>query len=93
MWFVRWTELQPAISGGVLTIGDLQAMPSLLVGSADIFEAVEQPGLLRPQGPGNGKIEIGAHGTLTDGRTFLFTSREMGIDQTSVQRHTKIEFK
>ncbi|SRR5216683_5849629 len=41
VWFVRWTELQPAISGGVLTIGDLQAMHSLLVGSADIFEAVE----------------------------------------------------
>ncbi len=93
VWFVRWTELQAAIGGGLLTIGDLKALPSLIVGSADIFEAVEQPGLLRPQGLGNGKIEIGAHGMLSDGRSFIFTSREMGIDQVSKQRHTEIAFK
>jgi hypothetical protein len=93
VWFVRWSDLRAAIDGGVLTIADLQAMPSLLLGSADIFEAVEQPGSLRPQGFGNGKIEIGAHGTLSDGRNFSFTSREMGVNQVSLQRHTKIDFK
>jgi hypothetical protein len=93
VWFVLWADLQVAISDDVLTIGELQALPSLLVGSASFFEAIAQPGTLRPQGFGNGKIEIVALGTLGDGRSFIFTSREMGVDQVSIQRHTKIEFK
>jgi hypothetical protein len=92
VWFVMWSDLKWVISDDILTINELKSLPSLLVGTAEIFEAVEQPGLLRPQGFGNGKIEIGAHGTLADGRTFTFTSREMGVDQVSVQRHTKIGF-
>src|SRR4030095_9325339 len=93
VWFVSWAELRWAMADDILTIDELKLLPSLLMGTAEIFEAVEQPGLLRPQGFGNGKIEIGAHGTLADGRTFTFNSREMGINQVSVQRHTKIEFK
>jgi len=93
IWFVSWADLQLAMADDMLTINELKSLPSILMGTAEIFEAVEQPGLLRPQGFGNGKIEIGAHGTLADGRTFTFTSREMGVDQVSVQRHTTIEFK
>jgi hypothetical protein len=93
VWFVSWADLQWAMADDILTINEIKSLPSLLMGTAEIFEAVEQPGLLRPQGFGNGKIEIGAHGTLVDGRAFIFTSREMGVDQVSRQRHTKIEFK
>ena len=92
VWFVRWTELQAAIADDVLTIGELRSLPSLIVGTASFFEAVEQPGSFRPQGFGNGKIEVIALGMLSDGRRFIFTSREMGIDQVSVQRRTRITF-
>jgi hypothetical protein len=92
VWFVRWTDLQAAIADDVLTIAELRSLPSLIVGSASFFEAIGQPGTLRPQGFGNGKIEVVALGTLSDGRRFTFTSREMGVDQISVQRHTRISF-
>jgi hypothetical protein len=93
IWFVRWSELQASIADGEITIGDLAALPSLLIGSASFFEFVNQIGTLRPQGPGNGKIEIASSGTLNDGREFQFSVREMGIDQVSVLRHVRIEFR
>jgi hypothetical protein len=93
IWFVRWSELQGAIADDVLTIGELSTLPSLVVGSASFFEYVNQVGVLRPQGPGNGKIEIASAGTLDDGRSFQFSVREMGIDQISTLRHVRIEFR
>jgi hypothetical protein len=93
VWFVRWSELRTAIADGELTIGELSALPSLLVGSASFFEYVNQIGVLRPQGEGNGKIEIASSGTLDDGRDFQFSVREMGVDQTSTLRHVRIEFR
>jgi len=50
-------------------------------------------GYERPQGAGNGKIEINALGTLMDGRTFQFQIREMGVKQQSVVRHVRIELR
>jgi hypothetical protein len=93
IWFVRWSELQAAIGDGELTFGDLATLPSLLIGSASFFELVNQIGTLRPQGPGNGKIEIASSGTLSDGREFQFSVREMGVDQISRLRHIRIEFR
>jgi hypothetical protein len=93
IWFVRWSELQAAIADDELPIGELAALPSLLVGSASFFEYVNQIGVLRPQGPGNGKIEIAASGALDDGRDFQFSVREMGVDQISTLRHIRIEFR
>jgi len=93
IWFVRWSELRTAIADGELTIGELAALPSLLVGSASFFEYVNQIGVLRPQGEGNGKIEIASSGMLDDGRDFQFSVREMGVDQTSTLRHVRIEFR
>jgi hypothetical protein len=54
---------------------------------------VNQIGTLRPQGPGNGKIEIASSGTLNDGREFQFSVREMGVDRVSTLRHVRIEFR
>jgi hypothetical protein len=92
IWFVRWSELQAAIADDVLTIEELETLPSLLVGSASFFEYLQQPGAFRPQGLGNGKIESVASGTLSDGRAFQFSVREMGIDRISTLRHIRIEF-
>jgi hypothetical protein len=93
IWFVRWSELQASMTDGEITIGDLATLPSLLIGSASFFELVNQIGTLRPQGPGNGKIEIASSGTLSDGREFHFSAREMGVDQVSTLRHVRIEFR
>ena len=82
-----------AIADGDLTFGELKTLPSLLMGSASFFEYVNQIGALRPQGPGNGKIEIASSGTLADGRDFQFSVREMGVDQISTLRHIRIEFR
>lgn len=90
VWFVSWPELQDAMDDGVLTTTELSALPSRLVGSASFFKEVQQPGPYRPQGPGNGKIELNASGTLTDGRGFSVQMREMGKDGESIQRSTKI---
>jgi len=93
IWFVRWSELQAAIVDDEVKIGELAALPSLLIGSASFFELVNQIGTLRPQGQGNGKIEIASSGTLDDGREFQFSVREMGVDQVSTLRHVRIEFR
>jgi hypothetical protein len=93
IWFVRWSELRAAIADDELTIGELASLPSLLIGSASFFEYVNQIGVLRPQGEGNGKIEIASSGTLDDGHDFQFSVREMGVDQISTLRHIRIEFR
>jgi hypothetical protein len=92
IWFMRWSELQTAIDDDVLTITELETLPSLLVGSASFFEYLQQPGAFRPQGFGNGKIESVASGTLSDGRGFQFSVREVGVDQISTLRHIRIQF-
>lgn len=93
IWFVSWPELQVALADDVLTVPELLSLPSLQIGLATFFKETQHPGNERPQGAGNGKIEMTARGTLTDGRTFQFQIREMGVDQQSVVRHVKIEFK
>ncbi|MFY9610944.1 MAG: hypothetical protein WAU45_20325 [Blastocatellia bacterium] len=93
VWFVSWTEMQAALADNVLTVPELSSLPSLRIGSASFFKETQHPGPERPQGPGNGKIEINARGTLSDGRTFILQVREMGVDQESTIRHIRIEFK
>jgi len=91
IWFVSWPELQGAMADGKVTIAELAALPSLHVGSASLFESTQHPGSERPQGFGNGKIEIVARGTLKGGGTFFVQVREMGVDQVSVLRHITVE--
>ena len=61
IWFVSWPELQAAMSDGVLTIGELSGLESLVVGTADVYREVLRPGEL---------LVVDAHGTLADGRSF-----------------------
>jgi len=91
IWFISWPEFQVAMADGEVTIAELAALPSLRIGSASLFESTQHPGSERPQGFGNGKIEIVARGTLQGGGTFFFQVREMGIDQVSVLRHITVE--
>jgi len=93
VWFVSWSALQAAIADGGLTIVELAAMPSLLRGTASSFQMTQQPGPMRPQGEGNGKIEFVARGSLEDGRSFSVQMREMGVNQESVLRHIAIELR
>ncbi len=91
VWFVSTAELLPAIADGVLTIADLEAMSSLLIGYADRFTLTQQTGIARGR-PGEGKINIASKGTLEDGRTFFFQTAE-GPPKKDAIAHTRIEFR
>ena len=93
VWFVSWPELQAASADDELTLPELQALPSLLEGTASSLDFNQHPGPERPQGFGNGKIGLVARGVLQDGRSFLVQVREMGVHGESVQRHVAIRFR
>jgi hypothetical protein len=77
VYFVDADELAGAVSDGVLTIVELQALPSLLIGIADDFHQVihnsnQAPGAQK-QGNGKGHEELDATGTiLGSGVRFFF---------------------
>jgi hypothetical protein len=66
VWFVKWDELKDAIEDGFLTMPELQALPSLLVGVADEYSETLHPtgGVKVPM------INFVAQGTLQGGRSF-----------------------
>src|SRR5262245_22442881 len=66
VWFVRWSELQAAMSGGELTILELASLPSLRVGTATIVE--EQLHYQPPHHVSHSTMV--AHGTLEGGGSF-----------------------
>ena len=95
VWFVRLSEIQAATADNKLTITELLAMPSLRKGLASQFELVQLFGLLRPQGFGNGSIEVTANGVLQDGTPFQVEDVEMGKKDgggVNFTRHVRIEF-
>jgi len=91
LYFVSTADLLPAIGDGQLTITDLEAMPSLLVGFADFFTLSQQTGVARGR-PGEGTITISSRGHLTDGRAFFFQTAE-GPPKKDPIAHTRIEFR
>jgi hypothetical protein len=91
IWFVSTAELLPALDDGVLTITELAAMSSLLIGHADHFSLTQQTGIARGR-PGEGKINITARGTLEDGRSFFFQTAE-GPPKKDEIAHTRITFR
>ena len=66
VWFVSWPVLQAAAADGVLTIGELAGLPTLITGYADQFSETLHP----LQGARNGHLQLNASGTLSDGRSF-----------------------
>lgn len=91
--FVPWPALESAVADDVLTLTEVRAIPGVLAGVASKFELTQQPGPIRPQGLGNGKIELVSRGLLEDGRSFAIELREMGVDRVSTLRHIAITFR
>lgn len=81
IWFVSWPELQAAVADDTLTMTELSAMDSLIVGSATNFHETLHP----TGGAKNPKLIMTASGTLSDGRTFrLQHSGSQGGIQTNI---------
>jgi hypothetical protein len=67
--FALWTEVQAAAGGG-LSLNELLALPSAIVGSAGFYKETDILGISGPLGAGRGSYKINASGTLADARTF-----------------------
>ena len=85
VWFVAWPELEAAIADGELTIADLGALPSLIVGSATFYSETINPSPVAQ----NPRTVIVAHGSLEDGRTFQM----QGVASLDVLVHVRITFR
>lgn len=85
IWIVSWSELEAAMADGVLTIGELASLPSLVMGSATSFHEILRPS---ESNGANALISIRATGFLNNGRSFrinAFCRCERG------QAHLRIE--
>ena len=69
VWFVSWPELEAAMADEMLTMVELEGLPSLLIGSASFYTET-----LHPSDPSmvvrSPMIEYQAFGLLEDGRSF-----------------------
>jgi hypothetical protein len=92
VYFVRLTELQAAIADDVITIGELESLPSLLTGEADFLEHITHN---TNQPTNHGHETLVSRGTLEDGRSFEFRYNEKFLPETGehVFPNVKIEFK
>jgi hypothetical protein len=57
--------MEAAVSDGVLTIGEVEALPSLVSGTATTYVEMGQPSPRDPR-----QLTITGSGTLEDGRAF-----------------------
>lgn len=74
--FALWSEVQAATAGG-LTLIELLALPSAVVGYADRYLETDVYGVSGPLGPGRGMYKISADGELEDGRSFALQVNEV----------------
>jgi len=70
VWFVKLSDIQAILARNKLTITQMLAIPSLRKGFANLYDEIDQPGVFRPQGEGNGSIHVTASGSLEDGTPF-----------------------
>jgi hypothetical protein len=75
-------ELDAAIQDGVITVGELEALLSLLVGTTDRYREVVQNS---SQGARDGHSVLNASGTLEDGRRFRFHYNERFDPDTGIR--------
>jgi hypothetical protein len=88
IYFVDEAELAAATQDGVLTIGELQALPSLLIGSADSYLDVVHNS--NQGGAGKGHSALNASGTiLQSGLPFYFHYTEE-IDSDTGERTLRV---
>lgn len=81
--FAPWSEIEAAIADDVLTLPELLALPSAMVGTADFYKETVVTGSLPP---GQVAFRLNAKGTLPDGRAF----RLLYVDRASVALRTRI---
>jgi hypothetical protein len=89
IYFVDETELVAAAQDGVLTIGELQALPSLVIGIAESFEQVIHNSNLawgaQEQQRSTGREVLNARGTIIEsGLPFFFHYTEQFDPNTGV---------
>jgi hypothetical protein len=96
VWFVKVSDVQAIIAAtNTLTTAQLLASPSLRKGLATQYSSVQLFGLFRPQGEGNGSVEVTANGTLDDGTRFQLEwgdSGKKGGNGQDFVRHARIAF-
>jgi len=95
VWFVKLSDLQPILAGNKISTTQLLACPSLRKGVATQYSEVDLFGMFRPQGAGNGSIEVVANGSLDNGSSFELEWRDMGKkdgDGQDFVRHVRIAF-
>jgi hypothetical protein len=90
IYFVRLSELMTASGDGALTIGELQGLPSRLVGHASFYRSVIHNS---NQASGHGHETLSARGQLTDGRSFQFHFDEKFEGGQHTFQSMRIEFK
>ena len=92
IYFVRWSDLQAAIADDVLTIGELESLPSLLIGEASFLEHIVHN---TNQPTNHGHETLVSRGLLEDGRSFEFRYNEKFLPETGehVFPNVKIAFK
>jgi hypothetical protein len=90
IYFVRLSELTSAVGDGMLTIGELQGLPSLLVGLASGYRSVIHNS---NQASSHGHETLTASGQLMDGRSFHFHFDEKFIGGRHSFQSVRIEFR
>jgi hypothetical protein len=90
VYFVALSELQAAMADDVLTIAELQTLPSLLIGQASFLEDVVH----NTSDQNHGHSVLVARGTLEDGRSFELRYNEKFLPETGqhVFQGVKISF-
>ncbi len=71
VWFVSWSDLQVALEDDKLTVPELQAIDSLMIGSANRYNETLHPGVM---------INYVAKGNLSDGQSFWVHARLVAGD-------------
>ena len=92
IYFVNLLEYVDAIGDGVLTVNELEGLPSMLVGYATTYHYVQLNSGRTNSFPTmrDGHSQTVAHGVLSDGRSFQFHRNTHGPDNIT---SLKIDFK
>ena len=84
IWFLAQSEMESAMSDGVVTVGELAELPSRLVGTASTYTELLHPG----QSNDESMIQFAAEGTLGGSGTF---SVDVSSGASDVDDHITID--
>jgi hypothetical protein len=92
VYFVNLLEYVDALGDGVLTVSELESLPSLLIGDATKYQYIQLNSTSRNSFPAmrDGHSQTVAQGVLPDGRSFQFYRNTHGPDGIT---SFKVDFK